>query len=70
MKKFFYFLLTLCICIYSSSLYAQSITGTVIDAKTNEPLSFATVYLEGTTIGTALFFPHIPHQKINIKNNN
>jgi hypothetical protein len=33
-------------------LYAQSVTGTVIDVKTNEPISWATVYLEGTTIGT------------------
>jgi hypothetical protein len=38
--------------IYVTSLFSQTLTGTIVDAKTNEPLSFATVYLEGTTIGT------------------
>ncbi|MEO0340339.1 MAG: carboxypeptidase-like regulatory domain-containing protein, partial [Bacteroidota bacterium] len=30
----------------------QQITGRVLEAKTNEPVSFATVYLNGTTVGT------------------
>ena len=33
-------------------LAQTTITGTVSDAKTNEPLPFATVYVAGTTQGT------------------
>jgi hypothetical protein len=35
-------------------LFAQTtLKGTVLDAKTREPVAFASVYLEGTTIGTS-----------------
>ena len=30
----------------------QNITGTITDSKTNQPVEFATVYINGTTIGT------------------
>jgi hypothetical protein len=33
-------------------LTAQNLQGKVVDSKTNEPLSYISVYLEGTTIGT------------------
>lgn len=33
-------------------LFCQTLTGTITDSKTNEPVEFATVYLNGTTIGT------------------
>lgn len=42
-------------CIYLflvGSLYAQSITGKIIDAQTNEPLFGAAIYYDNTSIGT------------------
>jgi len=52
MKKIGYFFLM--IVVLTSFIFAGTsgkITGTITDEKTNEPLSGANVYLEGTTIG-------------------
>jgi len=38
--------------LFSLSLSGQAIKGKIFDSETKEPLSFASVYLEGTTIGT------------------
>ena len=51
MKKLILFLLLWC-----HVLFSQEITGTVYDIKTKEPLPGATIYLDGTTIGTTSDF--------------
>jgi len=45
-KLFIYFLLC------PIQLFCQNISGTITDSKTNLPIEFATVYINGTTIGT------------------
>jgi len=53
MKKFF----TICAMMLMASLaFGQTITGTVIDELTNEPLIGATVLLDGTMTGTVTDF--------------
>jgi len=47
MKKLFVYFL-----ICPLQLLCQNITGTITDSKTNQPVEFATVYINGTTIGT------------------
>jgi len=47
MKTLFY---TFCFLFYGS-LYAQTVSGTVYDSVTKEPLLGASIYFEGTTIG-------------------
>lgn len=44
-------ILYICCFLIYSSLYSQSISGTVYDSVTKEPLLGASVYFEGTTIG-------------------
>ena len=46
----YYWLLNLIFC--GMSLQAQTLSGKVVDAKTLEPLPFANVFLNNTTIGT------------------
>jgi hypothetical protein len=44
--------LLLCFCLYGSLLFCQSLlSGTVVEAANQEPIPFATVYFDGTTIG-------------------
>lgn len=49
-KHYFFLLVAICI---SSPLFAQvtTVSGTVIDAESKEPLIFANVYFNGTSIG-------------------
>jgi hypothetical protein len=42
--------------IFSCFVHSQNISGTVIDDRTKEPLFGATVYIDGTTIGTITDF--------------
>jgi len=49
MNKTFSFFFFLCVTIS----HAQSVTGIVLDAKTNEPIASASVYFDNTTLGTA-----------------
>src|SRR6056300_378828 len=50
MKKFIY---TFICALLSLTIYAQStITGTILDTDTSEPLIGASVYLKGTNTGT------------------
>jgi hypothetical protein len=47
MKKFF-----ICLLLFPVQLFCQTLSGTITDSKTNLPVEFATVYINGTTIGT------------------
>ncbi len=38
--------------IFPIQLFCQNLTGSIIDKITNQPVEFATVYINGTTIGT------------------
>lgn len=42
----------ICLILYPLQLFCQSLTGKITDSKTNLPVEFATVYIDGTTIGT------------------
>lgn len=38
--------------LFPFQLFCQTLSGTITDSKTNEPIEFATVYINGTTKGT------------------
>lgn len=44
--------LLILILLFPFQLFCQTLTGTITDSKTNEPIEFATVYINGTTKGT------------------
>jgi hypothetical protein len=46
-------ILVLLFCLISCLSFSQTITGTVLDAKTNSPIESASVYFDNTTIGTS-----------------
>ncbi|MDR3252812.1 MAG: carboxypeptidase-like regulatory domain-containing protein, partial [Tannerella sp.] len=50
MKRIIYTFLTV---ILTTNLSAETLKGTVVDAKTGEPIVAASVFFDGTTIGTA-----------------
>ncbi len=49
----------------ASYAYSQQIEGVILDAKTNQPVPFATIYLNGTTYGT--ISDSIGHFSLNYK---
>ncbi|MEM6722344.1 MAG: carboxypeptidase-like regulatory domain-containing protein [Bacteroidota bacterium] len=53
MKKNYALLIYCLSLLYTSITFAQTIEGTVLDRKTQEPLYGVSVYFDGTTIGTA-----------------
>jgi iron complex outermembrane receptor protein len=46
-------LLLIFILLFSQNLFSQSLSGTITDAKTGEPMVGATVVIKGTTLGTS-----------------
>ncbi|MBK6284266.1 MAG: carboxypeptidase-like regulatory domain-containing protein [Draconibacterium sp.] len=50
MRKFF---LLIALIILQMAAYCQVINGTIIDSKTDSTICFATIYFNGTFVGTS-----------------